>query len=98
MGLAGLMPVGKGPLGQSGRALCYPGVGSAGFGPESGPERESPRFNSKEVEVMSGFEPLNNAFAERSLTTWVHHRRAEVKKKRWIFNQVTPFPERVGFT
>jgi hypothetical protein len=36
---------------------------------------------------MSGFEPLNNAFAERSLTTWVHHRRAEVKKKRRNFNQ-----------
>ena len=48
--------------------------------PDSGPGR-------REVEVMSGFEPLNNAFAERSLTTWVHHRRAEVKKKRWNFNQ-----------
>lgn len=34
----------------------------------------------RKVEVMSGFEPLNNAFAERSLTTWVHHRRPEVKK------------------
>jgi hypothetical protein len=40
------------------------------------------------VEATSGFEPLNKAFAELSLTTWVCRREAEVKKKPGEFNQI----------
>ena len=45
-----------------------------------------------EVEATSGFEPLNKAFAELSLTTWVCRREAEVIKKPGEFNQFAAFP------
>ena len=65
--------------------------------PRTGAGSESSRFILNEVEVMSGFEPLNKAFAELSLTTWVHHRSVEVKKKHRIFNQLKLNPQSSGF-
>jgi hypothetical protein len=43
------------------------------------------------VEATSGFEPLNKAFAELSLTTWVCRREAEGIKKQGEFNQFAGF-------
>jgi hypothetical protein len=79
--------------------FCFTGSFIGYFSEDSGgPSMRRSGPSRWKVEVMSGFEPLNNAFAERSLTTWVHHRRAEVKKKRRNFNQWRSHDGVIDFT